>query len=165
MTASEYAALVLNTRDALVAAIRAALPAVCKVKARFIKTGTQEDEKWTGSLADKETGKTRLLVILMSQLKSSDLQATAGAKNFKPQIRLNFELFHDFKLGTDEENSEQVFLADALCLQFAIESNRNLPPQGKIDDYSINLGLRPSSVNAMHYGRGTITINFREIRY
>lgn len=165
MDASEYANLILTAHDDLVKAFRAALPAECQIKSRFIKAGTTEDEKWTASLANKETGETRLLVVLMSQLKSSDLQRTAGAKNFKPQIRLNFELFHDYKIGTTSENSEKVFRQDALRLQFAIESNRNLPPQGVIADYAINLGFRPSTVNAMHYGRGEIIINFREIRY
>ncbi len=165
MTAEEYANLVLATRDNLYAAIRAALPDDCEMEKRFIQTGKQSEENWVASLVNKETDKIRIFVVLLTKLDSANEARTAGAKNFKPSVKLSFELFHDHLQGTDSDNSQTVFDGDALKLQFAIETSRNLPPKAYIDSYEINLGALPSNVRSLHYGRGEIIINFREIRY
>lgn len=165
MTAESYANLVLDAQDALIAAVRANLSSPCEIKTRFLNPGTDESDKWTANLINSETGSIRRLVFLLAQLKTSDLAKTAGGKNFKPQIKINFELFRSYKIGTTGENPEREFKQDALGLQFAIETNKILPPQGVVDDYEINLGFRPSATEPMHYGRGEIKIYFREVRY
>lgn len=165
MTAEEYAELVLSTRDDLFAAIRKALPAECEMEKRFIKTSVQAEEGWTASLVNKDTDRIRIFVMLMNSLTSSDEARTAGAKNFKPQVKLTFELFHDHLQGKDADNTQSVFESDALKLQYAIETSRSLPPRGYIESYAVNLGALPSKVRSLHYGRGEIVINFREIRY
>ena len=164
MNAIEYSELVLATRDALFANIRAALPVECEMEKRFIQTGVQSQDSWAASLVNKDTDQVRLFVLLMKTLKSTDQARTAGAKNFKPSMQLSFELFHDHLKGKDGDNSQTTFESDALKLQFAIEISRSLPPKAYIEDYDINLGILPSS-RSMHYGRGEILINFREIRY
>lgn len=165
MTALEYAQLLLSTRDQLYARIREALPVECEMEKRFIQTGVQKEDAWTASLVNHQTGKIRLFVMLMTKLGPAELAATAGAKNFKPSMRLTFELFHDHLQGKDGETTQTEFESDAVKLQFAIESNRNLPPKALIQDYDIDLGTRPSSVRSLHYARGFVLINFREIRY
>lgn len=164
MTAEEYADLVLNARDALFAAIRAALPAECEMEKRFIHTGARGEEGWSAPLVNKETDKIRIFVLLMTRLESAPEARTAGGKNFKPSVKLTFELFHDLLQGTDVTNSQANFDGDALRLQFAIETSRNLQPKGYIDSYEINLGALTSN-SPLHYGRGEVVINFREIRY
>lgn len=161
MTSAEYATLVLATRDSLFNAIRAALPAECQMEKKFIQTGKQNETGWTATLVNTETDTIRIFVILMTQLKSADAEKTAGAKNFKPSIRMTFELFHDQLV---DEDTQTPFEEDALKLQFAIETNKNLQPKGYIDSYEINLGALASE-RSLHYGRGEVIINFREIRY
>lgn len=165
MTAEEYAELVLTTRDNLFAAIRAALPNECEMEKRFIQSGVMPETDWAASLVNKETDQVRIFVILVTKLKSSEEARTAGGKNFKPQIVLSFELFHDHLQGKDGANSQTAFESDAFKLQFALETSRSLPPKGYVESYEINLGQLPSRVRSMHYGRGEVVINFREIRY
>lgn len=165
MNAEEYAQLLLDTRDNLYAAIRAALPAECEMEKRFIHSGVQSETEWAAALVNRDTDQVRIFILLMQRLGSSDEAKTAGAKNFKPTMRLGFELFHDHLQGTDADNSQTVFESDAIKLQYAIETNKNLPPKGYIESYEINLGQRPSKIRSLHYGRGEIVINFREIRY
>jgi len=165
MTAGEYAELLLATRDNLFDAIRAALPDECEMEKRFIQSGKQSETDWAASLVNKNTDKVRVFILLMQRLESANEQRTAGARNFKPSMKLSFELFHDHLQGKDAENSQTVFESDAIKLQYAIETNRNLPPKGYIDSYEINLGHSPSRVRSLHYGRGEVVINFREIRY
>lgn len=164
MTAQEYADLVLAARDMLFDAIRAALPEECEMEKRFIQTGKQKEDNWTAALVNKETDAIRIFVMLMTRLTSANQTRTAGAKNFKPSVVLTFELFHDQLQGKDGTNSQVVFDADALKLQFAIETSRNLSPKGFIESYSIDLGAL-SANRPLHYGRGEVIINFREIRY
>ncbi len=164
MTPQEYADLLLTTRDDLYAAIKTALPAECETEKRFIQTGKMTEDAWSAALVNKATDKIRIFVLLMTGLGTAPEQRTAGAKNFKPSMTLNFELFHDHEQGTDTENSQTAFESDALKIQFAIESNRSLPPKAYIDDYTLNLG-QLSTNRSLHYGRGEIVINFREIRY
>ena len=165
MNAEEYAALVLTTRDNLFNAIRAALPEECEMEKRFIMTGKQDESKWASSLVNNETDKVRIFVILMNQLSSATGERTAGGKMFKPSVRLTFELFHDHLQGTEGNNSQTAFEGDALKLQFALEVSRNLPPKAYIESYEINLGALPSDSRSLHYGRGEVIINFRDIRY
>lgn len=164
MTAEEYSNLVLAARDTLFASIRAALPVECEMEKRFIQTGSQKEEGWTAALVNKETDNIRIFVMLITRLTSANQERTAGAKNFKPSVRLSFELFHDQLQGKDGENSQIEFDSDALKLQFAIETSRNLAPKGFIESYSIDLGALAAS-RPLHYGRGEVVINFREIRY
>lgn len=165
MNVQEYANLVLATRDLLFTTIRAALPVETEMEKRFIQSGVQSESDWVGSLVNKTSGQIRIFVLLMKSLSSADIARTAGAKNFKPSFSLSFELFHDHLQGTDGANSQTAFESDAVKLQFAIETSRSLPPKAFIENYDINLGVLPSKVRSMHYGRGEIIINFREIRY
>lgn len=167
MTADEYADLVLTTRDNLFDAIRTALPGECEMEKRFISAtgGPETEDQWVGTLVNTDTDKIRIFVLLMNNLRSADEAATAGAKNFKPSVRLTFELFHDYLMGTDEENTQTEFEKDALRLQYALETNKNLPPLAMIVNYEIGLGVRSSKVRSMHYSRGEIVLNFRGIRY
>ena len=164
MNAVEYAQSVIAARDYLFDKIRLALPADCEMEKRFIMPGVVGETEWSGALVNRTTGKIRLFVMLISSLGASDLAKTAGAKNFKPEMKISFELFHDHLQGSDGSNSQDEFEADALVIQFAVETNRYLEPNGKIEDYSFNLGKQRSNVS-LHYGRGEMTINFREIRY
>jgi hypothetical protein len=164
MTPDEYANLVLITRDDLFTAIKTALPAECETEKRFIQTGKMTEDAWSAALVNKTTDKIRIFVLLMTGLETAPEQRTAGAKNFKPSLKLNFELFHDHEQGTDADNSQTVFESDALKIQFAIESTRSLPPKAFIDSYNISLGQLTTN-RSLHYGRGEIVINFREIRY
>lgn len=164
MTAEEYAQLVLAARDTLFDAIRAALPDECEMEKRFIQTGEAVENQWTAALVNKETDSIRLFVLLMTNLTDSPAERTAGGKNFKPQVRLFFELFHDQLQGTDGENSQDAFDSDALKIQFAIAANKSLPPKGYIESHNFSLGSLRSN-RPLHYGRGEIVINFREIRY
>ena len=165
MTAQEYTDFVLLTRNNLYEAIRGVLPAECEMEKLFIMGSAESEQDWVGALVNDETDYIRLFVLLMTDLKSSDVAKTAGARNFKPSMKINFELFHDHLQGTDANNSQTAFESDALKIQFAIESNRNLSAKAYIDDYDLKLGVRRSKVRTMHYGRGELTINFREIRY
>jgi hypothetical protein len=164
MNSAEYSQLVLEARDYLFGKIREQLPAECEMEKRFIQSGVVSINEWAASLVNKETDKVRIFVMTLSNLTSADLPRTAGAKNFKPEVKILFELFHDHLQGTDAENSQKEFESDALCLQFAIESNRSLPPKGNIENYTFSLGILPSS-RSLHYARGEMTINFREIRH
>lgn len=164
MTALEYGSLVLTTRDNLFGAIRTILPVECEMEKRFIHTGKQTEDSWSAPLVNKQTDQIRMVVLLMTELKTADDARTAGAKNFKPSIKLFFELFHDHLQGKDGENSQTAFETDALLIQYALETNRNLPPKAYLENYSINLGTLPTN-RSLHYGRGEININFREIRY
>ncbi len=164
MNAAEYAELILASRDFLFGKIREALPAECETEKRFIQTGVVSINEWAASLVNRDTGNVRIFVMTMANLSSADLEKTAGARNFKPELKISFELFHDHLQGTDADNSQTEFESDALKLQFAIESNRYLEPKGKIEDYSMSLGILPSS-RSLHYARGEMTINYREIRY
>jgi hypothetical protein len=165
MTAAEYAELLLTTRDNLFAAIRTALPEECEMEKRFIQSGVQSETDWAASLVNKETDEVRIFILLMQKLDSANEAATAGGRMFKPSMKLSFELFHDHLQGKDADNTQTVFESDAVKLQFAIETSRNLPPKGFVESYEINLGALPSKVRSMHYGRGEIVINFRDIRY
>jgi hypothetical protein len=165
MTADEYAQLVLKARDDLFAAIRAALPAECEMEKRFIQAGTQSETDWAASLVNKDTDGVRIFILLIQKLDSANEEKTAGGRMFKPSMRLSFELFHDHLQGKDGDNTQTVFESDAIKLQYAIETNKNLPPKAYIDSYEINLGAFASKVRSMHYGRGEIVINFRDIRY
>lgn len=165
MTAQEYADLLLMTRDNLFAAIREALPVECEMEKRFISAGGQSENDWSAALVNKATDKVRIFILLMTRLGSAPEQRTAGGKMFKPSMKLSFELFHDHLQGKDGENTQTIFESDAVKLQFAIETSRNLPPKGYVDDYEINLGVFTSKTRSMHYGRGEIVINFRDIRY
>jgi len=165
MNAAEYANLLLATRDNLFDAIRLALPPECEMEKRFIHSGAQSEADWSGALVNKDTDKVRIFILLMNKLESAPAEKTAGGKMFKPSMKLFFELFHDKLQGKDGDNTQTVFESDAIKLQFAIETNRNLPPKGYIDDYEINLGIFPTKTRSLHYGRGEIIINFRDIRY
>ena len=164
MNAAEYAQTITSARDYLFDRIRLALPTECEMEKRFIMPGVVGETEWSGALVNRQTGKIRLFVMLISSLGAADLAKTAGAKNFKPEMKITFELFHNHLQGTDGANSQDEFEADALKLQFAIETNRYLEPNGKIEDYSFNLGKQRSNIS-LHYGRGDLTVNFREIRY
>lgn len=165
MNAQEYSELVLKARDDLFAALRAALPAECEMEKRYILSGREAEVNWPGALVNRETDRIRILVLLMNNLGAANAEKVAGARNFQPSLRLSFELFHDYLQGSDAVNTQEVFEADLLKIQFAIETNKSLPPKGYIENYQINFGIRPSVTRALHYGRGEITINFRAIQY
>jgi len=165
MTSAEYAELLLTTRDNLFDAIRAALPDECEMEKRFIQSGVQNEADWSASLVNKETDQVRIFILLMNKLDSANEEKTAGGKMFKPSMKLTFELFHDHLQGKDGANTQTIFESDAIKLQFAIETNKNLSSKGFIDSYEINLGVLASKTRSMHLGRGEIVINFRDIRY
>jgi hypothetical protein len=165
MTALEYAKLVLETRDLIFDKISEVLPAECDKEKRFIQTGIQTEDQWMAALQNEQSSKIRMFVLLMKNLSSSELAKTAGAKNFKTEVRFSVELFHDYAFGVDDNNSEHQFILEALMIQFAIETNRSLTNQAVIDKYNFSLGIRPSNTRSLHLGRGELTVSFKEIRY
>lgn len=163
MTDQEYADLLLAARDYLYNKIRAVLPAECEMERRFMGAGSVNVNDWAASIV-KPDGTIRIFIMTISGLGTSDLAKTAGAKNFKPEMKISYELFHDCGQGNDAGVTQTAFESDALKLQFAIETNRDLEPKGKIDSYTFTLGVAQSRTS-LHFARGEMIINFREIRY
>ena len=164
MTIAEYVIAIQQIRTNIYNLLVAALPG-CEVEKRFIMNGTEDDEKWVGALVNESTGNIRIMIMLLSELPIGGLSGTAGAANFNPRINFQFELFHKYTLGTDTTNSEDTFVADCARFQYAMGAGRSVGSQGVIERASMRLGIRPSKVQSLHYGRGEAVVQLRNIRY
>lgn len=167
MNISEYVTLVHQVRTDIYTSLRAALPnPACELEKRYILTGQTSDEDWVASLRNSTTNKIRIMVMLMTELPIGQLERTAGGSMFNPNINFIFELYHQYEMGTDAVNSENDFISDAARWQYALGGpGRRVGSQGVIENISMKLGIRPSKVQPMHYGRGSCMVQLRNLKY
>lgn len=167
MTLDEYIDLVESAGTTLETKLKEVLePVNCEVLTHYVQSGMQSEDSWLASLRKDNSESIRMAVLLTSELSSSELSRTAGAKNFKPQYSMNFEIIHSLS-PTNSKTSYRDFIKDCVRAQWVMETNRRLGENNNIiiERYSIRPGIRPSDVQVLHYARGEVTLNFGEIRY
>lgn len=164
MTADQYVDLVFEVKTNIETKFTELLAPATQIEGRIITARTDGDSGWVGALQNDD-GKIRKLFILMNEFRDSELEKIAGAKNFKPQIRFGLELVHEHVIGTDADNSHREFLRACIKAQFVCATNRNLHSKAFIESYYLTAGIHPSRVQSLHYARGEVRINFREVRY
>lgn len=166
MTSAEYVDFVMSVLSDFKAACRAELPAECEMETRYVLGGQGNDQDWLASLR-KSDGNIRKFIILCADLPVGLLGATQAGRNFASSIVFNLELYHSYEMGSDASNTEKEFISDAARVQYAIGKNRALgtPKKAVIERGGLRLGIRPSSVEAIHMGRGEVVINLLDIRY
>ena len=163
MTATEFATAVLAIRDALVANFKTEMPSETEVIDRFILPGTIDESQWVAALRTDNV--IRKLIVLMPQLDLGLLANTNAGANFSPQVTFGLELYHEYKVGTDSENTEEAFLEDASKVIYTLGKYRALPSQTLITRASLKLGIRPSKVQSLHAGKGSVTVDLRNLKY
>lgn len=171
MDATQFAARALQVKKGIVAGIRAELPSECKLLSRFIFSGVTTEEDWLTTLRG-EDDLIRIAVVLMADLSLDTLAKTKMGNQFNPLVQFNVELYHEYKLGTETVNTEQAFIEDAAKISFALGKNRAVmsvedSPQcvGIITRASMRLGMRPSKLTTLHYGKGQINVDMRDLPY
>lgn len=134
-----------------------------KIKTRYVAGGTPGSEQdWINYLKNDE-GNIRTLLISPIQFQSNT--KLAGGKNFRIIPYLAMDLFHDYEVGTDTDNSEKEFIRDVLRLVYSIGKNFQFHSKMVIKHYRVNVGIRKSDIQSLHYGKFTFEIDMTEIRY
>lgn len=163
MTPDQYAALVLDIFKTTAANIKAEANTGLNVETRFLFNSVVAEEDWVSTL--RVDGKIRMLVLLCREMPLSGLGGTTGGRQFKPRLTFGLELFHEYRMGTDDDNTEGVFISDAARVLYALGKHRTLPGQSFIDSATLRLGMRASKVQSMHYGRGEVIVTMQDVRY
>jgi hypothetical protein len=172
MNAEQFATRVLQVKAGLTALISAQLPAECSIVDRFIFSGVTTEEDWLTTLRGSDD-KIRILAILMSDLNLGKISGTNMGGQFNPIAQFNLELYHEYRLGTASSNTELEFTKDAARIQFGLaKSGRKImnPDDatecvGIMDKTGMRLGMRPSKITTLHYGRGQVIVDMRDLPY
>lgn len=110
-----------------------------------------------------------MMVSLMADLNLEALLRTNMGNQFNPIIKFNTELFHEYKLGTESINTQVDFISDASKVLFALGKGRKIMDGGNclgvIQRASMRLGMRPSKLTTLHYGKGEVVVDMRDIPY
>lgn len=163
MTADQYAERVLLIRDNLTAALVDSLPSETEVIDRFILSGVTDEAGWVAAL--RKDNKIRKLIVLLANHDLDLLNNTRTGGQFHPLIKFNLELYHDYEPGSDTQNTERDFISDSSKILFALGKDRTLGGTCVITRFSLRAGMRPSKVQTLHYGKGEVTIDLRDIKY
>lgn len=163
MTAEEFAERVLLVRDNLTAALVDALPSECEVIDRFILSGVTDEAGWLAALRTDNV--IRKLIVLLANYDLDTLNNTHTGRQFHPIIRFNLELYHDYSPGSNSQNTESDFISDSSKILFALGKGRTLGGPAIITKASLRAGMRPSKVQTLHYGKGEVIVDLRDIQY